>query len=873
MEEETSDFYLVPSWVDDSLHHSWRRFLRGALSQIQKQRKDGEGSMLPIIIGAGVGLAFLTVVAYCFLKKKLKLNSKRRLSAQTKYINDRMSDGMAPVTPTPDPPVQLDNPTPIEVQHSEAAISEAKNQVIQLREHELNLTNHIVFYQTELQNIDPTSPEGEEKVLKIQALTVGRIQVQYYLAQLIKNYGISLPNGPIIEPTKPIIRKSSLKESLTAYNVKSQQSIDNDSKEYHEENKNVDPNSLNCSAGGSTTETGTTIDGPSTSDERGSLDEHDTTPVAIPSLPRSTIPRLPNHEGDIIPHDSQDVESENITNLQGAPERKSESVRKSEGLILPPLLDLKTLILPDALLNVLPNPGDKILNLEELPKLHTNQGPISIKHQYSHDLSNSNGDGKLLNIEELPKLNINQIQIKHRVAAPINSCLDSSIMLEKMPKGGKEPIIFNKTQSNPVHNNYEGTLHLEEYPKSNLNTGPIFTKQQYGNDVPNHKNGKQPPTQGRLTSSGRFLNGPPPTSLMVLCANCRAKLYAPPPGTLFKCPHCEFTQMMPDCVQNNPSNVAGISCNVPDCSCLNYKEKIIDKTTDRMLDHLGEEGEGMCECGHTRTLHKISIDDVSGQLEFPPYWVGDLSKSCRAQVTDEVKEAVQNLMDTTYKNITTMDRDGKAIPCRYEVVQVLRNQNPVLWTGYWLKREVIRQELNAKRVNDCVAGDDPDTGLTELTSITRNFIPGESSDDAAILDIEGCNELYLFHGTKPSAADAICEGNFEIKKTGSNRGTLYGPGIYFAESSSKSDEYAEDDGDGIYQGLYATLLCRVVMGHWNYNDQVKPDPNEVHHCLRGKYHSLLGDREKCRNTFREYVVYDKDQAYPEFIIIYRRRYD
>jgi hypothetical protein len=40
-----------------------------------------------------------------------------------------------------------------------------------------------------------------------------------------------------------------------------------------------------------------------------------------------------------------------------------------------------------------------------------------------------------------------------------------------------------------------------------------------------------------------------------------------------------------------------------------------------------------------------------------------------------------------------------------------------------------------------------------------------------------------------------------------------------------------------------------------------------------RYHSLLGDREKCRKTFREFVVYDDDQVYPEFAVWYERVYE
>ena len=41
--------------------------------------------------------------------------------------------------------------------------------------------------------------------------------------------------------------------------------------------------------------------------------------------------------------------------------------------------------------------------------------------------------------------------------------------------------------------------------------------------------------------------------------------------------------------------------------------------------------------------------------------------------------------------------------------------------------------------------------------------------------------------------------------------------------------------------------------------------------VSGPYHSVIGDREKCRGTFREIMVYDKNQAYPEWIVWYQRQ--
>ena len=37
-----------------------------------------------------------------------------------------------------------------------------------------------------------------------------------------------------------------------------------------------------------------------------------------------------------------------------------------------------------------------------------------------------------------------------------------------------------------------------------------------------------------------------------------------------------------------------------------------------------------------------------------------------------------------------------------------------------------------------------------------------------------------------------------------------------------------------------------------------------------EHHSLLGDREAAVGTYREFIVYDGAQVYPEFAIIYER---
>ena len=134
-------------------------------------------------------------------------------------------------------------------------------------------------------------------------------------------------------------------------------------------------------------------------------------------------------------------------------------------------------------------------------------------------------------------------------------------------------------------------------------------------------------------------------------------------------------------------------------------------------------------------------------------------------------------------------------------------------------------------------------------------------------------EALLFHGSRPAACFSICQSDFMVNLAGSHKGTLYGPGVYLAEMSSKSDEYGEIETQGENKGLYAMLLCRSTCGHVLYDDALTPDTQELLKSCTGvapKYHSVLGDREKTRGTYREFVIYNNDQVYPEYVILYTR---
>jgi hypothetical protein len=135
--------------------------------------------------------------------------------------------------------------------------------------------------------------------------------------------------------------------------------------------------------------------------------------------------------------------------------------------------------------------------------------------------------------------------------------------------------------------------------------------------------------------------------------------------------------------------------------------------------------------------------------------------------------------------------------------------------------------------------------------------------------VDEANEFLMFHGTKPDAADLIAQNHFDmgyVCKTG-----LFGAGLYFAEASSKADEYVKPDD----KDQFPVILARVTLGRVNYCPKVDPttDPGRKaleSSCLGGGFHCVLGDRKKVRGTYREFIVYDHYQVYPHFIVYYKR---
>lgn len=330
---------------------------------------------------------------------------------------------------------------------------------------------------------------------------------------------------------------------------------------------------------------------------------------------------------------------------------------------------------------------------------------------------------------------------------------------------------------------------------------------------------------------------------------------------------------------------AGVTHAVVDgrCACTGYRNLAAVAGAAPTSDH--------CICGHRAHAHRSEAAQRSLAEQLlagrPRHW--DRGAGGLVRVHDaELLSQLQLLLDATHKESDNWTRDrgcllhgvnGCEAKCIYQhkapvpkgfrLVAAFRNQNPTLWARYRLMRATVVQECERygkKRLN--------------ILSSTQPF----HQLDAFPL-VDHANEWRVFHGSSDANCRAICDRNFSLplagtgatwRKPGVDRGTpLYGHGLYFAERITKADEYATPETVDADDGTLCTvLLCRVLGGR-----SVLCQENEIDQAalkrqvLHGPHHSVLGDRmHALGKPYREVVLYDADQVYPELLLTYERIY-
>ncbi|XP_009463383.1 PREDICTED: poly [ADP-ribose] polymerase 12-like [Nipponia nippon] len=156
----------------------------------------------------------------------------------------------------------------------------------------------------------------------------------------------------------------------------------------------------------------------------------------------------------------------------------------------------------------------------------------------------------------------------------------------------------------------------------------------------------------------------------------------------------------------------------------------------------------------------------------------------------------------------------------YNVLKIQRIQNPSLWKVFQWQKEQMKRESGGKEVN----------------------------------------EKLLFHGTDASFMKAICIHNFDWRICGSN-GTNYGKGSYFARDASYSHAYCQPAMKTNIMFVARVLVGDYIKGNAAY---VRP-PTKSFDRLR--FYDSCVDDELNPSIF---VVFEKHQIYPEYIIEYKQ---
>uniref|UniRef100_A0ACB8FNK2 Uncharacterized protein n=1 Tax=Sphaerodactylus townsendi TaxID=933632 RepID=A0ACB8FNK2_9SAUR len=122
------------------------------------------------------------------------------------------------------------------------------------------------------------------------------------------------------------------------------------------------------------------------------------------------------------------------------------------------------------------------------------------------------------------------------------------------------------------------------------------------------------------------------------------------------------------------------------------------------------------------------------------------------------------------------------------------------------------------------------------------------------------DERLLFHGTSTSHLHEICGQNFDWRICGTH-GTLYGKGSYFAKDAIYSHRYCKSDSRFQMMFVARVLVGDYIQGNVAYlRPPHRPDQ-------RNSFYDSCVDILLDPSIF---VIFEKHQIYPEYIIEYRQ---
>ncbi|KAK6976313.1 hypothetical protein BgiMline_022737 [Biomphalaria glabrata] len=257
------------------------------------------------------------------------------------------------------------------------------------------------------------------------------------------------------------------------------------------------------------------------------------------------------------------------------------------------------------------------------------------------------------------------------------------------------------------------------------------------------------------------------------------------------------------------------------------------------------------------------------------YWKSFTSyfsqKQVLVNVDQETKDAVCHVVNKTF-NKHPIGQSSNAAGLNHssiKVIDVHRVENVELFEKYHtLRKTMFRKIVQTQKIFNEVGIISHSTGPI----LTTKYL-SEAMKKELYYEI---NEHYLFYGTKTIELENIIHKGLDYRLAVDG---ILGKGIYTAERSTKSDQYADSKDSKL-----TMILCRVVLGNvflCELNSEFVTNPGKKLYrppctqCFETRCHcakqilfdSVMGDGQF---PFREFVVYEGSQCYPEYIITYVR---
>jgi hypothetical protein len=205
-------------------------------------------------------------------------------------------------------------------------------------------------------------------------------------------------------------------------------------------------------------------------------------------------------------------------------------------------------------------------------------------------------------------------------------------------------------------------------------------------------------------------------------------------------------------------------------------------------------------------------------------------------------------------------------------VEVTRVENPRLWKTYVQRAESIREhnKIGKKKCPPLKPG----VGWSLRPGDDARFSTDNIELDP-VLDTT-TNEVFLWHGiaTPWKVIEAIAEHGFDHRQCSPDGN--YGGGLYFAAESCKAAQYTNRhlDHRGTVDKVHYFIYSRVCLGMYYDAKEFLPGAKTAPLYTGGgrqTYESIISNpKYKTADAdgfgHREFVVYDKNLTYPEFIV-------